>query len=268
MSGDAGEGFTSTGDVFKRFFAEAARRVRALQPRLLAADDREDLHDARVAVRRMRSYLRTFGPVLDAAWAAELRARLMRLDGCLSEVRDLDVLSEMVAGRDDAVPARVRAEREAKRAIARDELAHERSQSLLAELEVAAQRPRFRSGARRSAKRGVRRLLARVWKRAQRRVRRVGRAPSDAELHRIRIAAKHVRYAAEAYASVDGKRAHALARRAGRLQGILGRRHDAVVAAARLQMLCEVPAESLGEVPCTRWRPLWSKMCRAYRRLR
>lgn len=257
----------STGDAFRQFVGKAAERICALQPRLQDADDREDLHDARVAVHRLRSYLRTFGPVLDESWATNLRQRLQRLNGCLSQARDLDVLSEMVEGRDDAVPERVRAERAAKRAAARGELAHERSQTLLAELLIAAERPQLRPAAQRSAKRGVRALLAAVWKDARRRVRRSGRSPGDGELHRIRIAAKHVRYAAEIYACLDGKRAGALARHAQRLQTVLGRRHDAVMADARLESLCEVPSGSLGDAPRARWRPVWRKMCDDYRRL-
>lgn len=262
------EGSTTTGEIFRRSFATAAERVRALQPSLQQADDREDLHDARVAVRRLRSYLRTFRPVLDEGWASDLRQRLERLNGCLSEARDLDVLTEMVEGRGGAVPERVRIERAAKRAAAREELAHERSQRLLAELAVAAEHPQLGPEARCPAKRGVRALLAGVWKRARRRVRRYGRTPSEAELHRMRIGAKHVRYAAEVYASVSGKPARALARHARRLQAVLGRRHDAVMADARLQTLCEVPAGSLGDAPRARWRPIWRKMCDDYRRLR
>ncbi|HKU81107.1 MAG TPA: CHAD domain-containing protein [Candidatus Tumulicola sp.] len=257
----------STGEAFRQNFANAVERVRALQPRLQAGDDREDLHEARVAVRRLRSYLRTFEPVLEITWATSLRRRLERLNACLSEARDLDVLSEMVAGRDDTVPDRVATERLAKRRAAREELGHERSQTLLRDLDLAAERPQVRPEAQLAARRGVRALLARVWKRARRRVRRCGRKPADAELHRIRIAAKHVRYAAEVYGDLGAKSARALARHARRLQTVLGRHHDAVVAAARLQTLCELPPGTLGDAPRARWRPLWRKMCDDYRRL-
>lgn len=262
------ESAPSVGDVFKKVFGAEQERVRTLQPRLQAGDAREDLHDARVSVRRLRSYLRTFEPVLDDAWATGLRRRLERLNRCLSEARDLDVVMEMVEGRDDVVPERVRAERSAKRAAAREELAHERSRALLDELAAGAERPHLRPNASRPAKQSIRRLLARVWKRAQRRVRRCGRAPGDADLHRIRIAAKHVRYAAEIYSSLDGQRADALARHARRLQTALGRRHDAVMAGARLEALCELPSASLGDAPRARWRRIWRKMCDDYRRLR
>jgi CHAD domain-containing protein len=66
-------------------------------------------------------------------------------------------------------------------------------------------------------------------------VRKAGRHPSDAELHRIRIGAKQLRYAAESAAPVIGRAAARTASRAERLQTVLGEHHDAVVAEAWLR---------------------------------
>ena len=62
------------------------------------------------------------------------------------------------------------------------------------------------------------------------RVRSAGRHPSDSELHRIRIGAKQLRYAAELAAPVLGRRARRMAKAAESLQTVLGEHHDAVVA--------------------------------------
>ncbi len=54
--------------------------------------DPEELHKMRVATRRLRAFLRTGRPLLDADWAEALRLELRWLGGVLGPVRDLDVL--------------------------------------------------------------------------------------------------------------------------------------------------------------------------------
>ena len=58
------------------------------------SDDDAAVHDMRVAVRRLRSLLRTARPLLDRPWAESVRAELDWLAGRLGVVRDLDVLIE------------------------------------------------------------------------------------------------------------------------------------------------------------------------------
>ena len=55
------------------------------------------MHDMRVAVRRLRSLLRTAEPMLDRGWVEALRAELDWLAGRLGDVRDLDVMIEHLA---------------------------------------------------------------------------------------------------------------------------------------------------------------------------
>ena len=54
--------------------------------------DPEDVHQARVATRRLRSDLRTFGDFVYEEWATSLRAELRWLGAELGEVRDAEVL--------------------------------------------------------------------------------------------------------------------------------------------------------------------------------
>lgn len=61
----------------------------------------------------------------------------------------------------------------------------------------------------------------------RRRVRKAGSDPSD-QLHRIRIGAKRLRYAAEMAEPLIGRTGHRIARRAEEVQDVLGRHHDAV----------------------------------------
>ena len=93
--------------------AEAGRRVfRFHLARMLAREagtrsgkDPEDLHDMRVATRRMRAAWRVFGDGYRANRTRRLRGRLRTLAGRLGAVRDLDVLIGAAEGYRDGLPA-------------------------------------------------------------------------------------------------------------------------------------------------------------------
>ncbi|MEV5711542.1 CHAD domain-containing protein, partial [Actinoallomurus sp. NPDC052274] len=80
--------------------------------------------------------------------------------------------------------------------------------------------------------------VAKAWRKMLRRHAHAAGLPAgparDAALHRTRKAAKRARYTAEAAAPALGSPAKKLARRAERLQEVLGAHHDGVVAAERL----------------------------------
>jgi len=78
-------------------------------------------------------------------------------------------------------------------------------------------------------------LATTPWRRLRSAVRQLPEAPTDPELHRIRILAKRARYAAEAVAPVAGPGAVAFAKAAAKLQTILGEHQDSVTAQAWLR---------------------------------
>ena len=65
----------------------------------------------------------------------------------------------------------------------------------------------------------------------------MSRSSSDTRLHKLRIASKRARYAAELATPAQGRPARRVAKRAEALQTILGEHQDAVVAEHRLQSL-------------------------------
>ena len=72
------------------------------------------VHQMRVAARRLRSALKTFGPLLDPEWAGSLRAELKWLADALAGARDNEVLLERLTPdldrlADDLVVGPVRA---------------------------------------------------------------------------------------------------------------------------------------------------------------
>jgi CHAD domain-containing protein len=266
------------GDLFKTAFGTHVVELIRLDAKVREGNDPDALHDARVAVRRLRSYLRTFLPILDPVWADALRERLAWLNERFSEARDLDVLvaalercSTAPTADGLALPAgvleRLRAERDRRHAAVQAALRDPHYLALLEEIVAGARRPQLNDQAQLPAREGMRQLLAGVWKRAGKPVRKYGRSPTDAQLHMIRIKTKHVRYAAECFETLAGKRAKTLARQAERLQTVLGEQHDAVMATARLREFPDVSPAVFGAAESVRWRRIWRRLRAAYRRL-
>lgn len=65
--------------------------LRSARERLDDADDHEALHDFRVALRRLRSWLRAFQPCLDDTVKPKVERRLKSLASATSDSRDLEV---------------------------------------------------------------------------------------------------------------------------------------------------------------------------------
>ena len=95
-----GVGKAATGlDVIRSAVARSTIRLVAHEPITRVGEDPEGVHQARVAVRRLRSDLRTFRPLLDRDWAEALRVELRWLGGLLAPVRDAEVLGVRLQGR-------------------------------------------------------------------------------------------------------------------------------------------------------------------------
>ena len=84
------------------------------------------------------------------------------------------------------------------------------------------------------------------WRDLRKTVRRAQRRPSDRHLHKVRIRAKQVRYAAELLAPVIGKQAVSTAKAAKHLQTLLGHHQDAVQAQQWLRRQAEAGPGMVG----------------------
>jgi CHAD domain-containing protein len=227
-------------DVLRASLSRSTARLLAHDPGVRLGGDVEDVHQARVATRRMRSDLRTFRPALDPQWDESLRDDLKWLGGLLGTVRDADVLLGRLERRVDELPDIdsaagerlldiLRAEREA----ARDELLagmrSERYVDLLERLFAAARAvPVSDDGADFELELGD--LVAKPWKKLRDEVHGLEDDPPDEHLHEVRIRAKRARYAGEAVAPAVGKAAKHFAAAVEQVQEILGEHQDAVVA--------------------------------------
>jgi CHAD domain-containing protein len=255
----------------------------------LHADDPppHSVHQARVATRRLRADLTTFGPLLDPVWLRHTTAELKWLGNRLGQVRDADVLARRLRGATTGgLSARLATQRRGFSAELAEAINGDRYMSLLEQLRAGAYSPPFQvdrkarhqfghtPDADEPARDLLPALVGRQWTRLGKRVRKAGHKPSDKQLHRIRIASKQLRYAAEAATPAIGKAAHRMARRAEGLQTLLGEHHDAVAAEEWLQGVALDGTGSAGfaagQLACTtqrqqrqlrgKWQGVWATL--------
>jgi CHAD domain-containing protein len=212
---------------------------------VIAGDDPEAIHDARIAMRRLRANLATMAPLLPDGRVAELRSGLAWLGDAFGRVRDADVLLDRLRRRVAALePEDARSAGHLLSGLGRDraeghrELIETLGSDRYAELIDAC--IRFSAAPPLETPEALARqafppLLEAEWSRLSRACRRLEQRSPDEMLHAARIAAKRARYGAEAIAPVFGGKARAFARRAKALQEVLGDHQDAVVAEAWLR---------------------------------
>lgn len=212
----------------------------AHDPVIRLGEDPEGVHQARVATRRLRSDLRTFGPILVPRRTGDLRNELRWLGTALGRARDADALDELFRaefsrlpdddGEDtDEIFDRLDELRSRERGELLRCLRSERYEKLLDRLEAAAKRLPTNEAADRPARKVAVRLTRRPCRRLYRAVRALAPDAPDATLHKVRRRAKQARYALEAVALVD-ERAIVVATRAEKIQQVLGDYQDRVVA--------------------------------------
>ena len=242
--------------VVRAAIASGVVRLLECDPGVRLGDDPEDVHQARVATRRLRDDLRTLAPLVDQRWAAVTRKELSWLGTCLGRVRDIDVLGARVrdvfdgfdhadadadADADAAAGLLALADRDRDdaRATLLAALGSDRYLDLLERLVAATLDPPLGAGVkgRRPAAPEVADLADEATRRLDRSVRRLRKKPRDAELHTVRRRAKHARYATElrALTTAKKKKIRTVSRRAAgyaHLQDVLGTLQDSVVVTA------------------------------------
>ena len=90
--------------LIRHAIATSVARLLRHQAGAHAGDDPEDVHQARVACRRLRSDLRSFRSMLDPEWVRQTRDELSWAGRLLGEVRDVEVLLDRLHGRLASLP--------------------------------------------------------------------------------------------------------------------------------------------------------------------
>jgi inorganic triphosphatase YgiF len=202
------------------------------------SDDPEFVHQARVAIRRLRSAIRAWKPLLPAVFVTDFDPRWRTLAAALGDTRNWDVfVTETLPPLVDAFPAHPELDRLARYAIRRSAINRKHARNtfdtadyscLLLDFTATtlalpdSPEPPLKDFARSCLNKRVKHVskLAAVAHKAD-----------AAARHRLRVTLKRLRYAIEFFAPLfPGQRMQRYHLAATRLQDLLGQMNDLVVA--------------------------------------
>jgi triphosphatase len=240
-------------DAFRAIALSCLMQLQGNEAGAIAGDDPEFVHQARVAIRRLRSALNLFAPVLNPRFIEVYSPRWRDLAAGLGSARDWDVfLSETLAPLDEAFPgdkdlALLRARGQANKARAQASAAVALKQPAYSQLLLAFSAALFRVEPPTIAAPG-RRPSSKLCKFARRRLDKRARmiealvgehARMNAERrHELRIAFKKLRYALEFFAPIlPRKRLGAYQESLATIQELFGKLNDQVTASKLIRQI-------------------------------
>lgn len=211
--------------AFRQIGFACLRHYRLNEDLLLTARQPEALHQARVALRRLRSALSIFRPIIAPGTADRLREELRDLAAVLGHARDLDVL----IARSGDLSARLEGPREDAYGRVAEALSSDRSRRLMLDLAEWLTVGDWLAAPATAEARGrpIAGFAAKALSRLRRKLRKQGAdlaEATDEVRHEVRKDAKKLRYAVEFFAPLYvGRKA---VRRHGRFLVALERLQD------------------------------------------
>ncbi|WP_020136172.1 CYTH and CHAD domain-containing protein [Streptomyces sp. 351MFTsu5.1] len=252
----------TAGDHVLAYLREQRDAIVALDP-AVRQDTEDSVHSMRVATRRLRSTLKSYGKVLDRAVTDPVGDELKWLAGELGVDRDREVLAERLSTALDEVPGTLVSGPVAERlhvwagdspggASARliGVLDSHRHLALLDALDALIADPPLLKAAAKKPHKVIAKAVTKDFKKVSK---LVGRAlelepgtERDVAIHEARKKTKRTRYAAEAARPVLGEPAKSMVKSMKSLQNLLGEHQDSVMARGTLRELSAV-AHAAGE---------------------
>ncbi len=234
----------TTGEAFQVIARSCLRQFRRNEDILLRTGDAEPLHQARVGLRRLRTAFSLFKPLTAGEDRADLlRAELRWLAVELGKLRNLDVL---IAQADPMLHEQLAVARDRLFEQVREALNSTRSRALMIDLAEWLAfgdwlSPANAAAHHRDIEPFVTDLLERRWRQLRHRGKRLAEL-DDGHRHKVRIAAKKLRYAAQFFTSLyqTGKarrRCKRILDALETLQDQLGALNDLVIASQILASL-------------------------------
>ncbi len=221
--------------VLRRHFVEFLRR----EPGTRLGDDIEELHDMRVAARRMRAALSLFSDYVPESFE-DIRDELKWIAASLGEVRDLDVqleamrewqtrLEEPDASALEPLLVELGRRRLTSRGRLLEALDSDRYDQLVANFSdlLLAGVPNDESDL---AVQVVPGLITRRYRKLHRLADRLRPSSADADYHISRIQGKRLRYALEFVSPLYGKTVREFIGHLVDVQDVLGAHQDAIIA--------------------------------------
>lgn len=226
-------------------------------------DAEDSVHSMRVATRRLRSTLKSYGELLDRTVTDPVGDELKWLAGELGLDRDREVLTGRLMAALDEVPATLvrgpvaerlhtwaSAERDGARGRLIGVLDSRRYLALLDTLDALIADPPLRKAAGKKPHKKIAKAVTRDFRKVaglvEKAVELEPGTDRDVAIHEARKKAKRARYAAEAARPALGKPAKDLVKSMKALQNLLGEHQDSVLARQALRELSAV-AHAAGE---------------------
>jgi len=243
------DGSHCTGEFAFRILRKQFGIFLAHEPGTRIGEDPEELHDMRVATRRMRAAMKVFEDALPARTRA-FRNSLKWVTGVLGEVRDVDVqlghLEDWIseAAPEDREPLGalgtvLEGQRAKRRKAMLRALDSRRYARLVASFSAFLQKgpSRRAAGARQPITEAAPRLLRKPFRKVRKLGDPLSEESSGEELHELRKKGKRLRYALEFLSGIYGQPLREFVGPLKKLQDVLGDHQDAEVAAAHLREL-------------------------------
>ena len=241
-------------DAFRGIALQCLTQLQRNEAGAGVGENPEYIHQARVAIRRLRSALRLFAPVLSADFLAVYAPRWRDLTNRLGGARDWDVflaetltpLEEAFPGNSDLAELRLRADerRAAAGANAASALTQPEYSRLLLAFTAALWRqslPTIANTQGRWRKMELRRFAAKRLRRRWGRIKALQRGLKSSEVgryHQLRIEFKKLRYALEFFAPLlPRKRLAVCLPMLARIQDLLGILNDQASALSFIRSL-------------------------------
>lgn len=247
-----------TGLVIREALDRGLGRIRANEPSVRQGDV-QGVHRLRTTTRRLRSELRLFRGLVDAAWAGRLGIELKWLARGLGNVRDLDVLQGRLHASSGelsdalaALFATLEGRRDAAVRTIQDMRHDERYRRITDGLSEALDRSDsiMTDRAEDPSRSALPPRVADAWRSLAKAARRLHPSAPDDDFHRVRKLAKRALHAAEVVTGIlkpgAAKEAQRFLRRLMRVKDVLGEHQDAVVACGVIE---QIAAERPGEGP-------------------
>jgi len=217
--------------AFMAVVHECVRHFRLNERLIIEKRDPEALHQARVAMRRLRTAFSLFRPAIRQGSLEPLRNELRAFIEPFGEARNLDVFLD---GHGDEVARRDRRKLKSARADAYDQvidaLNAQRTRDMFLDLVEWTATGNWQKGvASAPIEKFAAKRLGAIWRKVDRRGSKLGDL-EEKQLHRLRIDIKKLRYAVEFLAPLYGKKeVRKFASSLEDMQDCLGLVHDDMV---------------------------------------
>jgi len=257
----------TAGRVFAAIVQECVRHFRLNQPLIIAERDPAALHQARVAIRRLRTAFSLFRPAIRQGSLEPLKAELKAFIEPFGQARNLDVYLDK---HGEELGWRDRRKLKSARSDSYDRViealnSQQLRDMLLDLIEWTASASWQRKAAAEPIGKFAARRLDDAWRKVGRGARKLGEL-EEPQLHRLRIDIKKLRYSVEFLAPLyRRKRVGKFASSLEAMQDCLGLIHDDIISR---EIVADYALGETGRIDASRRSRQLGRLAKRYKRLK